>query len=101
MAKAARSVRVIVPPLAIVLTLRPGAVDRERKSDGETRQGVATRSVRTISRLLLPAGGRLARWRNPISPLTGRGGMRDGQPCRGATPPNDTPRVALYPIGRY
>src|SRR5947207_13645808 len=42
MAKAARSVRVIVPPLAIVLTLRPGAVDRERKSDGETRQGVAT-----------------------------------------------------------
>src|SRR5439155_23000005 len=47
MAKAARSVRVIVPPLAIVLTLRPGAVDRERKSDGETRQGVATRSVRT------------------------------------------------------
>src|SRR2546427_4554577 len=47
MAKAARSVRVIVPPLAIVLTLRPGAVDRERKCDGETRQGVATRSVRT------------------------------------------------------
>jgi len=47
MAKAARSVRVIVPPLAIVLTLRPGALDRERKSDGETRQGVATRSVRT------------------------------------------------------
>jgi len=47
MAKAARSVRVIVPPVAIVLTLRPGAVDRERKSDGETRQGVATRSVRT------------------------------------------------------
>src|SRR2546425_6537077 len=47
MAKAARSVRVIVPPLAIVLTLRPGAVDRERKSDGETRQGVAVRSVRT------------------------------------------------------
>src|SRR5213076_2991187 len=57
MAKAARSVRVIVPPLAIVLTLRPGAVDRERKSDGETRQGVATRSVRTISRLAVASHG--------------------------------------------